>query len=239
MFDLDIIMLTNTKDDRIYEMTKKAIQSLRDSEDSKFNVILVESNKESNYEFDVEHYLIPEEKFNYNVFLNIGSKYCVSDYSAVSNNDVLFTKNWWTIMKKAMEKHNLDTASPKSHTRQNGVNDIVEMKHRYTPDTKIVEGHYVVYTFCGWFWAMKKSVREWLFPLDEQFSFFYQDNDIIMRLLEKNCRHALIGNSKVSHFGQRSHDILIKEGSYYKHTAGLRTVFENKYKDKLNEKTPY
>ena len=49
----------------------------------------------------------------------------------------------------------------------------------------------------------------------------------------------MVGGSKVSHIGQRSHDILIENGSYYKHTAGLRNVFEKKYKDRLNEKTPY
>ena len=239
MFDLDIIMLTNTKDDNIYKMTCKAIDSLRKSEESSFNLILVESNKNSDYEYDAEHYIKPDIDFNYNSYLNIGSKYCVSDYSAISNNDVVFHNKWWTNLKTAMIKNNLDTASPKSPTKQFGVHDLVEMKHRYTPETKIVEGHYVVYTFCGWFWAMTKDVREWLFPLDEQFSFFYQDNDIIMRLQEKNCKHALVGGSKVSHIGQRSHDILINNGSYYKHTAGLRTVFEKKYKDRLNDKTPY
>lgn len=230
MTELDVIILTNTADQGIYQMTENAIESLKESEEpGKFNIIIIESNKRSTYEYNVDHQIHPSEDFNYNTYLNIGSKYCVSEYSAVSNNDVLFRKNWWTKMKQAFIDHNLDTASPKSPTEQFGIVQRVEMKHRYTPITKVVEGYEVAYTFCGWFWAMKKDVREWLFPLDEQFSFFYQDNDIVMRLKEKNCKHALVGSSLVEHFGQRSHKILHQNGTYLKHTFALEKNFIQKW----------
>ena len=141
MTELDVIILTNTADQGIYQMTENAIESLKESEEpGKFNIIIVESNKRSTYEYNVDHQIHPSEDFNYNTYLNIGSKYCVSEYSAVSNNDVLFRKNWWTKMKQAFIDHNLDTASPKSPTEQFGIVQRVEMKHRYTPITKVVEG---------------------------------------------------------------------------------------------------
>ncbi len=235
MKELDVIILTNTIDDAIYNMTKNAIKSLRDSsENDLFNIILVESNKANNYQYDVDIFLKPEEDFNYNVYLNKAVVHCSCDYSAVSNNDVLFHKGWWSKMKQAMISHNLDTASPKSPRMQVGIVTAAEMKHRYTPLNKIVEGYSVVVTFCGWFWAMKKEIREWLFPLDEQFSFFYQDNDIIMRLQEKNCRHALVAGSLVDHFGQSSHKILKDSGNYLKHTYSLEKKFVDKWKHKLS-----
>lgn len=233
MTQLDVIMLTNTIDEKIYKMTCKAIKSLRDSEQpGTFNIILMESNKNSPHTYhDVDHFIVPEQSFNYNTYLNIGVQYCVSDYSAVSNNDVNFHRSWWTYLQKGMKDYDLDTASPRSPTKQNGIVEQVEIKHRYTPESKIIFGYAVVYTFCGWFWAMKKEVRDWLFPLDESFTFFYQDNDIIMRLLEKDCKHGLVAKSKVEHYGQKSHKILIENGSYLEHTEKMRLLFENKYKN--------
>ena len=231
MKEIDIIILTNSSDDQYFQMTTNAIQSLRNSsENDLFNIILVESNKTNNYSYDCDVYLKPQADFNYNLYLNQAVKHCICDYSAVSNNDVLFHKGWWAKMKQAMISHNLDTASPKSTRPQTGIVPRAEIKHRYTPLNKVVEGYHVVYTFCGWFWAMKKEVREWLFPLDEQFSFFYQDNDIIMRLEEKNCKHALVGGSLVDHFGQSSHKILHQKGTWLQHTFGLEKKFTEKWK---------
>ena len=239
MKELDVIILTNTIDDAIFKMTQNAIRSLRDSsEQDLFNIILVESNKTNNYKYDVDIFLRPEEDFNYNVYLNKAVVNCSCEYSAVSNNDVLFHKGWWAKMKQAMISHNLDTASPRSQRQQIGIVPRAEMKHRYTPMNKIVEGYQVVVTFCGWFWAMKKEVREWLFPLDEDFSFFYQDNDIIMRLEEKNCKHALVAGSLVDHFGQTSHKILKDNGTYLRNTRFLEQKFVNKWKHKFDKKSP-
>jgi GT2 family glycosyltransferase len=227
--ELDVIFLSNTSDIETYKMTQNAISSLKNSESNEFNIILVESNKNSTYKYEVDHYIVPEVPFNYNTYLNIGAEYCECDFTAVSNNDVVFNKGWWTKMKAAFESHNLDTASPKSPTEQFGLNPYWEIKHRYTPITKIVEGFDVVYTFCGWCWVMKKSVREWIFPLDEQFSFFFQDNDITKRLQQKGCKHALVGGSLVNHLGQRSHKILHQSGEYMKHTFDLEKNFKKKW----------
>ena len=36
-------------------------------------------------------------------------------------------------------------------------------------------GYDLIINFCGWCWVMKKEVKDWLFPLDEQFSFFFTE----------------------------------------------------------------
>jgi len=234
MKQLDVIILANTCDDHIYKMTCNAISSLRSSSsEDLFNIILIESNKSTKYEYDVDVLLRPEEPFNYNVYLNIGIEHCNNEFTCISNNDVLFRQGWWSKLHSKMIELNLDTASPKSPRQQQGIVPRAEIKHRFTPLNKVVEGYEVVYTFCGWCWVMTKNIREWLFPLDEQFSFFYQDNDIIMRLKEKDCKHALIGGSLVEHFGQSSHKILHENKTYLEHTFNLEKKFIEKWKNKL------
>lgn len=233
---LDVIILTNTKDDKIYHMTSKAIDSLKkSSQKHDFHIILMESNKESNYKYDVDIFYVPEEDFNYNVFLNKAIGLCKGDYTCISNNDVYFHDKWYDNLHEAIIKYNLDTASPKSKIQQKGIVPRAEIKHRFTPLTKVVEGYQVVYTFCGWCWVMTKDVREWLFPLDEQFAFFFQDNDMICRLEEKGCRHALVGNSLVDHYGQTSHYILQESGKWHSFTFGLEKNFIDKWKHKLEK----
>ena len=76
MADLDVIMLSNTANDSIYQMTTETIKSLRESDGlDNVNIILLESNKESKYEYDVNTFIKPDIPFNYNAYLNIGAKY--------------------------------------------------------------------------------------------------------------------------------------------------------------------
>ena len=55
MYDLDVIMLTNTANDEIYNMTSEAVNSLRSTDGlGDVNIILLESNKNSKYRFNVD-----------------------------------------------------------------------------------------------------------------------------------------------------------------------------------------
>lgn len=235
MSTLSMIMLTNTVNEDIFRMTQNALNTLHESIGSKdFNVVLVESNKDHEWNYEhVNFYLKPPVDFNYNTYLNIAIENCDSDYIGIVNNDVIFQKDWWYKMKKAMIEHNLDTASPKSPTVQKGIVPHAEIRHRYTPDSVVREGFELIVNFCGWCWVMKKEVKDWLFPLDEQFSFFFQDNDIIMRLKQNGCKHALVGGSKVQHFGQSSHGIFKNQEDWFKNTFGLEQAFVTKWRNYL------
>ena len=75
-------MLTNTADDKVYKMVKKAVDTIRQSDGlDDANIILVESNLNSKYEFDVDHYIIPDFPFNYNAYLNIGINHAKSKFT--------------------------------------------------------------------------------------------------------------------------------------------------------------
>lgn len=226
----DVIILACSKDEETRALTSQALRSLRSSEaPGTFHVILVESHPEAPEYPEADLTLRPELPFNYNRFLNEAMKATREPYVVISNNDVIFHASWWTNMRGAMRQHNLDTASPRSPRQQQGLVPEVEQAHRNTPSNQVVLGHVIAYTFCGWCWAMKREVADWLFPLDDQFTFFYQDNDICMRLMEKNCRHGLVGGSMVSHYGQRSHRILVEQNRYEEYTRGMGDKFAAKW----------
>lgn len=228
MYELDVLMLTNTANDEIYKMTSEAVNSLRASEGLRnANIVLLESNKESYYKFDVDQYIIPDIDFNYNAYLNIGYRYCNGSYTCVSNNDIIFSKTWWTKMKSAFQKYNLDAASPKSTMPvQSHNNQSDYLKHYYTPDS-LVKIEIKTYSFAGWCLTMTAETRDWLFPLDEQFIHYHQDLDIMMRLQEKGIKHGFVAGSKMHHYGNKS-SALLSEGQK-KNLVNSRRLFDKKW----------
>lgn len=228
MYELDVLMLTNTANDEIYKMTSEAVNSLRASEGLRnANIVLLESNKESYYKFDVDQYIIPDIDFNYNAYLNIGYRYCKGSYTCVSNNDIIFSKTWWTKMKSAFQKYNLDAASPKSTMPvQSHNNQSDYLKHYYTPDS-LVKIEIKTYSFAGWCLTMTAETRDWLFPLDEQFIHYHQDLDIMMRLQEKGIKHGFVAGSKMHHYGNKS-SALLSEGQK-KNLVNSRRLFDKKW----------
>ena len=144
MRELDVIMTGFTGDAETREMTETSLKSLRDSEGGQdFNIIFLESNAEAEPYDDVDVYVKPGFQYHCNKYYNIGISHAISDYTAVVNNDTVFDVKWWSKMKKAMDDYSLDSASPRSMIQQTGLNPSVEMKHRYTPVTKVVEGYSV------------------------------------------------------------------------------------------------
>lgn len=233
---LDLIMTGFTGSDEIKKMTERSIKSIRDSEGSEnFKIIYLESNLDSQHKYDVDIQIHPGFPYHCNKYYNIAIEQSDGDFTAIVNNDTFFHPTWWTKMHDAFEKYELDSASPRSPTEQYGIVPRVEIKHRFTPINKVVFGYQPVYTFCGWCWVIRKEVREWLFPVDEQFSFYFNDNDVCFAMEEKGCKHALVAASMVEHFGQRSHKALHDRGEYHKHTYGLLPAFNKKWEHKVNQ----
>ena len=73
---LSIIILSYAIDNDIYEMNCQCLNSLFESEQwqkEELEVLLIESNKQSAYQYNERvRVLIPDEKFNFHRFLNIG-----------------------------------------------------------------------------------------------------------------------------------------------------------------------
>ena len=72
MVKIDVICLTNTKDDSFYDLTKQTLDTLLLTKGNYiFDVKLIESNIDSIFIYDYPNLQVitPNEKFNYNKFL--------------------------------------------------------------------------------------------------------------------------------------------------------------------------
>jgi len=101
---VDIIILSYTTPEMYIHLRDKAIATLLESEPFvTFNIILVESNKESNYSYqDNVTVIYPEGDFNYNKSVMVGITLCSikSQWVAICNNDIDFANGWFTEMMK-------------------------------------------------------------------------------------------------------------------------------------------
>jgi GT2 family glycosyltransferase len=227
----DIIFLTNTANIEVYEMTEKALRSLRESEkNNKFRIILVESNQSNDYKYDCDVYLKFNGDFNYNKALNLAFDHLENSYVAVFNNDVLFMPDWYTMIRYNMDVFNLDSASPHCPIKQVGPNEIAQRILLNYKENTVVCGYNCIIEFAGWGWVMKRHILDQLKPLDENLSFWFQDNDLCMNLQKLNCKHGMVIDSKVIHFGQSSYS-LISPDKLHDMTNGLYQTFLNKWKN--------
>lgn len=229
----DVIFLTNTANDDVFKMTSNAIKSLRDSEtNNKFRIVVVESNQNIdqllNFNYDSDLSLVYSGEFNYNRALNLAFEHVENNHVAVFNNDVLFIENWYSMLRYNMDIFNLNSASPHCPVKQNGPNEVAQAKLLNYKDSTVVSGFECITEFAGWGWVTTKEIIDKLFPLDEQMSFWFQDNDIALSLQNLRCKHATVVDSKVIHFGQSSYS-LIDPSKLHDMTTGLYQTFVKKW----------
>lgn len=224
--EIDVILLSYTKNDNIFSMTKRCIESIINSEKKyKFNIILVETEKSGKYTYNFEEVktIVPNEEFNYNKFLNIGLEYCKNEWILISNNDTEYVGGWLTEMLKQYSKDNeLISMSPYCPIWHVHKNNFKEKK-------EIFYGYRTSYELTGWSILINKKVIDIIGNFDEQFSFWYQDNDYSMNLKKYNVKHALIKKATVLHYLSKSH-VLVDPQKQNQMTHGLNKNFNEKWK---------
>lgn len=196
---IDVVMLSVCKDQSSYDMTRQAIETLRSSErEYIFNIWLIETNtnyKEAGFNLPNAIVITPDTEFGYNKYLNIGLSNCTSNYTVIANNDLIFEKNWFSNITNAMESAGLDSASP------------------YNPgwglhagcESGVHKGVTVSKHICGWCMVLSKRAYDCIYPLDEQFLFWGQDDDMRMVIESNDLVHGLVGESQVKHLTSKSH----------------------------------
>ena len=106
---LSVIILSYTLDDEVYQMNTRCLDSLFASEqwtDGELEVLLMESNRNATYQYDARvRIMIPEEKFGFHRFFNIGLDNTSGEFIAFCNNDIVFQPNWWKAIKRIKEQH--------------------------------------------------------------------------------------------------------------------------------------
>jgi GT2 family glycosyltransferase len=197
--DVDIVILSFAKDEKLKAITQQGIDTLLDSEDPEqinFNVLVIESNKALKpYQFKGAKTIYPDEDFGFNKYLNVGIKQTHSKFIALCNNDLIFHKHWASEILKAMDADpDLMSATPYCSTFHDGAG--------FDPAGRVQEGYFG--TFVGWCFLVKRGVFDTIGALDEKFNFWYADADYCQLLLKHKIKNCLIPLSRVTHLGSES-----------------------------------
>jgi len=196
---IDIIILSFAKDEHLKNLTIQTIDTLLKSEDPdaiKFNVVVVESNKEMQpYQFENSTTIYPAEKFGFHKYLNIGIRQTNSPYVCLCNNDLIFHKGWATEILKAMDGDPAMLSAvpydPNFHKREG-----------FDENGPPLEGYFGV--LIGWCIFVKREIFKTIGPLDEHFVFWYCDYDYSNTLEMYKVKNCLVPASVVTHLGSES-----------------------------------
>ncbi|MCX6295594.1 MAG: hypothetical protein NTX97_05935 [Bacteroidetes bacterium] len=195
--EIDVIILSFCSSEETFVMNSNCISSLIDSEtEHSFNVLVMESNQEffkTNfiYTYPVQ-IIIPEAKFNYNKFLNIGISKSKNAMICLCNNDLVFKKGWLSeILRIKKIRPDIQSFSPKDP-------DYKTLKNKFFEKDYYL-GYEVGWEFFAACLLLERKVFEKTGLFDEAFDFYYQDYDFSMCLRKHHVLHALVTNANFSH----------------------------------------
>lgn len=213
MASLSVIILSYALDDEIFQMNCRCLDSLFDSEQwesGQLQVLLMESNRQNPYTYDERvEVLMPDEDFNFHRFFNIGLAQTDGDFVAFCNNDIVFTKGWFTAIMQVKEAHKkfmcfspLDRSYPMM-----GEDTLPSNKPYYI-------GWENKKHFAAWCFVWERIVFDIIGPFDEVFDFYSADDDELQTLRSYAIPNVVVTNSEVKHLSQV---VTKKEGQFNQH----------------------
>jgi glycosyltransferase involved in cell wall biosynthesis len=195
MKKIDIIILSNTADDKYHNLLSITVNSIKSQTNIETNIILVETNKEykskEQYNLPIDVLVVPpDERFHFNKFLNYGLEHSTADYICFSNNDVRYFENCFYEIVEALQT--FDSVSPYG-IGYAGWNDFDE---NITTENYRINGG-----FLGWCYCFTRKTMNECFDgkFDERFAFYRQDMDVLTTLREKRFKHGVVGPAKAEH----------------------------------------
>lgn len=200
MQTLSVIILSYAIDEEVYQMNCRAIESLYSSDvwsEGEPEVLLIESNKESNRRYDSRvRVLMPEEKFGFHRFLNIGLDNTSGEFIAFCNNDIVFQPGWWSTIMKIKEQH------PKFMCFSPVDSSYPMMAEEIAKGKEYVIGWENKRHFAAWCFVWERKVFEMIGRFDETFDFYSADDDELQTLHYYAIPNVLITNSEVKHLSR-------------------------------------
>lgn len=198
---LSVIILSFALDDEVYQMNTRCLDSLFTSEqwtDGELEVLLIESNRDAIYQYDARvRIMIPEEKFGFHRFFNIGLDNTAGEFIAFCNNDIVFQPNWWTAIKRIKEQH------PKFMCFSPLDRSYPMMTEEEMPSTK---DYYIGWEnkrhFAAWCFVWERKLLDIIGKFDEVFDFYSADDDELMTLRKYAIPNVLVTDSEVKHLSQ-------------------------------------
>lgn len=197
---LSVIILSYAIDDEVYQMNCRAIESLFVSEkwnDDELEVLLMESNREAKYVYNKRvKVLVPDEKFGFHRFFNIGLEQTNGEYVAFCNNDIVFQSGWWSAIMKVKKEHpRFMCFSPVDSSYPMMAEEIATGKE-YTIGWEN-KRH-----FAAWCFVWERKVFKTIGLFDETFDFYSADDDELMTLRYHAIPNVLVTDSEVKHLSQ-------------------------------------
>lgn len=194
MIEIDICIISYAKTEELKLITENGIQSLLDSEQAdeiKFNIFVVESNKEINYDYFLNTKTIyTDEVFGYHKYLNLAIKEGSANYILLANSDLIYTKNWAKNIVEQMILHpHILSSSP--FCPETNVTALKEFNPYY--------GYGVRNQINGWAIFIQRNLLSIIGILPEDCVYWFSDNDYSLTLQKYHISHALITNSVVHH----------------------------------------
>lgn len=212
-FDIIIISYASTEENRL--VTKDCIDSIlkTDNDNYYFNIIVVEQNKNVEYEDAMTlHY---DFDFNYNKCLNYGLSHSMAKYKGLCNNDLIFHDDWADGIVFALD-NGFGSASPfclKTH---------IKWKE---PENTVIGGYRIDRHVAGWCIFLTDETLSKIGKLNDGVSFWFSDNIYAEQLKREGIKHGLVCNSFVTHLGSNTLNQTNKR-EYYNITVGQKKKFE-------------
>lgn len=197
---LSVIILSYALDDEVYQMNTRCLDSLFASEqwtEGELEVLLMESNRNAAYQYDHRvRVLMPEEKFGFHRFFNIGLEHTSGEYVAFCNNDIVFMPDWWTAIIHVKEQH------PKYMCFSPVDNSYPMMAEEIATGKEYTIGWKNKRHFAAWCFVWERKVFKTIGLFDETFDFYSADDDELQTLRYYAIPNVLVTNSEVKHLSQ-------------------------------------
>lgn len=197
---LSVIILSYAIDEEVYQMNCRAIDSLCASEtwsDDEPEVLLIESNRSASYEYDKRvRVMMPEEKFGFHRFFNIGLDNTSGEFVAFCNNDIVFEKGWWSAIKKVKSEH------PKFKCFSPVDSSYPMMAEEIATGKEYTVGWENKRHFAAWCFVWERKVFKTIGRFDETFDFYSADDDELQTLHYWAIPNVLVTGSEVKHLSQ-------------------------------------
>lgn len=201
MRKLSVIILSYAVDYDIYQMNIRCLDSLFKSEswqDGDLEVLLMESNKNAAYTYDERvKVIVPDEKFNFHRFLNLGMEQSNGEWLAFCNNDIVFTQSWFSaILAVKAENPGFMCFSPYDHAYPMMAELCCPAMHDYEIGWENKKH------FAAWCFVWQRKVFDIIGKFDEAFDFYSADDDELMTLRKYAIPNVLVTASEVRHLSQ-------------------------------------
>ena len=206
---LSVIIVSNGTTKELIEMTQAAINSCLLG-GVNMQIIVVEGQQNISYD-NADTTYFKQTHFNYNKALNYGGSFCIGNYLAFCNNDLLFTKDWALNLLDKMDYHKCDSGSPALKTGASAI------------------GWKIRFMFAGWCFVWSRELYENV-GLSEKYSYWCSDNIAALDANKAGYFHVKSGDSVVRHLNNQTgatvekakmKDMTWKEAKNFKENEGI------------------